>query len=362
MSALEKFFSEKNEAPKPESRGVEVQRENDRSPRLKDLNEQLREAKARGDERAVARLEQQIKRLKEREQADATQAEPGNSAGGPGAPAERQANPGFSVQPAHFQAPGTNALASPANGPWPGSLQTGFQPGGLPAGGFQLGAPSFGAGQPGFLGGGSAAPSPWNGNSALIAAGCTPAMAGVGTVGNINIEKLVNAIDPGYRESARKHWPAIVAECQKQGVTNKAQIAYILATTVHESGAGKFLKEFDCGTRYENRSDLGNSRGGDGVRYKGRGYVQITGRRNYTDWSRRLGVDLVGNPQLAERPEVAAKILVGGMKDGTFTGRKLGDYINGSRTDFANARRTVNGTDKAGLFAATAQKILAAMS
>lgn len=90
-------------------------------------------------------------------------------------------------------------------------------------------------------------------------------------------------------------------------------------------------------------------------------YVQITGRNNYTNWGKKLGIDLVGNPELAERPEIAAKILVGGMNEGSFTGKGLDDYINGSKTDFVGARRIVNGTDKASTFAATAQKIMAAM-
>lgn len=237
------------------------------------------------------------------------------------------------------------------------------------------GAPGgFGGGSPvaGFLGGPGGyggAPSAGGGGSYGGAGGAQGAAGGpgslysgpAGTVGNVNVENLVNAIDPGYRQHARRHWPAIVAEANKQGVTNKAQLAYILATTVHESGAGKYMEEIASGSAYEGRRDLGNTQSGDGTRYKGRGYVQITGRNNYRDWSRRLGIDLVGNPAAASNPQTAAKILVGGMKMGTFTGKKLDDYINGSKTDFNGARRIVNGTDKAGTFAATAQKILQAM-
>lgn len=229
--------------------------------------------------------------------------------------------------------------------------------GGGMGGGNPMGSPLGG-----FLGSGNA-PSAGGAGGAGGAneAGGAGASGPAGKVGNVDVEKLVNAIDPGYRKAARQHWPAILAECQKQGVTNKAQIAYILATTVHESGAGAHMEEFASGAAYQGRRDLGNTQPGDGVRFKGRGYVQITGRNNYPNWSKKLGVDLVGNPELAERPEIAAKILVGGMKEGSFTGKKLDDYINGSKTDFAGARRIVNGTDKAATFANTAQKILAAM-
>ena len=247
-------------------------------------------------------------------------------------------------------------------------------------GGF--GQPGFGGGSPfqNFLGGGHAMPGygghPLGGHHAGGHGGqAMPGQPGassspspgvgqtgpVGNVGNVNVDRLIAAIPSAYHSHAKKHWPAIVAEANKQGIKNKAQLAYILATTVHESGAGKYMKEIASGRAYEGRRDLGNTQSGDGVRYKGRGYVQITGRANYRDWSKRLGIDLVGNPQLAESPQVAAKILIGGMKGGTFTGKSLDNYINGSKTDFRGARRIVNGTDKASTFAATAQKILAAM-
>jgi predicted chitinase len=239
---------------------------------------------------------------------------------------------------------------------------------------FGQGLGPFGGGFPGqgsplnsFLGGGTPGQA-YGGQGGGAGQGAQgPGGAGslysgpAGNVGNVNVDRLVNAIDPGYRKAAKQHWPHIVAEANKQGIKNKAQLAYILATTVHESGAGAHMEEFASGSAYEGRRDLGNTQSGDGTRYKGRGYVQITGRNNYSDWSKRLGIDLVGNPNAAKDPATAAKILVGGMKMGTFTGKKLDDYINGSKTDFNGARRIVNGTNKAGTFAATAQKILAAM-
>lgn len=242
----------------------------------------------------------------------------------------------------------------------PGFGMPGFggMPGGSPLGGFLGGGMPYGQMPYGGAPGGHGTHGAGHGSHSP---GLPSASGPAGRVGNINVENLVNAIPSSLRPSARQHWPAIVAESQKQGITNKAQLAYILATTVHESGAGKHMKEFASGNAYNGRRDLGNTQPGDGPRFKGRGYVQITGRSNYTNWGRKLGINLVGNPALAERPEYAAKILVQGMKDGSFTGKKLGDYINGSRTDFNGARRIVNGTDKASTFASTARKILAAM-
>lgn len=151
----------------------------------------------------------------------------------------------------------------------------------------------------------------------------------------------------------------LIAECNQQGLLRN-QTAYVLSTAYHETGAFKYMREIWGPTaaqkRYEGRADLGNTVKGDGKRFMGRGFVQITGRRNYTDWGRRLVLDLLNEPQLAEKPEVAAKIIVVGMKLGTFTGRKLADYITLKKSDFRGARRIVNGTDRADLIAGYAKR------
>lgn len=179
--------------------------------------------------------------------------------------------------------------------------------------------------------------------------------------GALNIQGAIAAVPHANRAAAQRHFPIIGAECERQGVSDKSQVAYILATAVHESGAGAHMEEFASGSAYEGRRSLGNTQAGDGSRYKGRGYVQVTGRRNYQDWSRRLGVDLLGNPAAAKDPAIAARILVQGMKEGSFTGKRLGDFVGGGRQDFHNARRVVNGTDKADAIAQMAQKIQASL-
>lgn len=84
--------------------------------------------------------------------------------------------------------------------------------------------------------------------------------------------------------------------------------------------------------------------------------MQITGRYNYTDWSGRLGIDLVKNPKRAAEPPIAAKIMVIGMGDGTFTGYKLNDYIYGATRDFYNAPRIINHLDRPADLAAIARE------
>ena len=146
---------------------------------------------------------------------------------------------------------------------------------------------------------------------------------------------------------------------------DKFRLAYVMATAYHETGRFRYMREIWGPTpaqkRYEGRADLGNTVAGDGKKFLGRGFVQITGRRNYTDWSKRLGVDLLKEPELAEQQDIAARILVEGMVQGTFTGKKLQNYINSDGCDYVEARRIVNGKDKADLIALYAEKFAAAL-
>jgi predicted chitinase len=93
----------------------------------------------------------------------------------------------------------------------------------------------------------------------------------------------------------------------------------------------------------------------------GRGYVQLTWERNYIHAGKQLGLDLTTNPESVMVPDVSAKILVTGSLEGWFTGKKLGDYITLSKSDFKGARRIINGTDKAAAIAKIATAYDAAL-
>lgn len=154
-------------------------------------------------------------------------------------------------------------------------------------------------------------------------------------------------------------------------------VAYALATAyhetagtmqpIHELGGPTYLRRmYDIqGARPAKARELGNLTPGDGVRYAGRGYVQLTGRTNYDKAGQALGVDLIGSPDLAMKPEVAADIMVMGMRDGWFTGRKLSDDIpaSGSATaaQFQASRDIINGSDKAAKIATEAVEFQAAL-
>ncbi|MDD2664388.1 MAG: glycoside hydrolase family 19 protein [Dechloromonas sp.] len=94
------------------------------------------------------------------------------------------------------------------------------------------------------------------------------------------------------------------------GIDTPARQAAFLAQVAHESASLRYVRELADGTAYEGRADLGNTRPGDGPRYKGRGLIQITGRANYRATSLALYGDeqlLLDHPQLLEEDEPACR-------------------------------------------------------
>lgn len=159
-------------------------------------------------------------------------------------------------------------------------------------------------------------------------------------------------------------------------------VAYALATTFHEvNGTMQPIKEigntayfkrmYDIqGNRPEKARELGNLTPGDGARFAGRGYVQLTGRTNYhraTLKLREMGfsVDLIADPEQAMQPEIAAAILVAGMREGWFTGRDIDDDLPAvgpaTRVQFIASRDIINGRDRQDLIAGYAMNFQTAL-
>lgn len=127
-------------------------------------------------------------------------------------------------------------------------------------------------------------------------------------------------------------------------------VAYAFATIAHETAwTFKPIKEYR-GKKLSAHQQRYWPSG-----YYGRGYVQLTWDYNYKKAGQKLGVNLLRTPDLALEPSIAFKILTYGMHEGWFTGKKLGDYINSSKTDYAGARKIINGVDKKDLIAGYAR-------
>lgn len=98
------------------------------------------------------------------------------------------------------------------------------------------------------------------------------------------------------------HW------CEKFSINTPLRLAHFLAQIGHESGELRYTEELASGVAYEGRKDLGNCHNGDGVRFKGRGLIQLTGRANYSAFSRYIGVDYVAHPELVKEPTTAVAV------------------------------------------------------
>ncbi len=139
----------------------------------------------------------------------------------------------------------------------------------------------------------------------------------------------------------------IIDTCKARGLLRN-QCAYVLATAYHETAhTMKPVREYG-GEAYLKKKKY--------YPYVGMGYVQLTWKENYQKASKELGVDFVANPKLLLEAKYAAPILVVGSMDGWFTGKKLSDYITLQKSDFTNARRIINGTDKAAMIAGYARE------
>lgn len=184
----------------------------------------------------------------------------------------------------------------------------------------------------------------------------------------IDFEQFKKALNIKLTQSMVDNINILFKEFNKGGSSSPLYIAYMLATTWHETahtlkpikeyGSWQYLSKYDTGRLAR---VLGNTpqADGDGQKYAGRGYVQITGKANYAKFSKILSLPLVEQPDLALQPDVAAKILVEGSMKGLFTGKKLSDYIKtGSISEYTQARRVINGTDRAQSIAKLALKIL----
>lgn len=160
---------------------------------------------------------------------------------------------------------------------------------------------------------------------------------------------------------------ALFDECEKQGVTDIRQIAYIFATVYHE--VNKTMMPIEEYGKGKNRTY------GHKVKYSGKPYVEpdkIYYGRGHTQntWYEIYekltkvnpnGWDFLNKPELLLQLQPSIWATVYAMRTGLYTGKKLSWYIGGSECDFMNARRIINGTDKAEMIMGYANKFLAAL-
>lgn len=169
------------------------------------------------------------------------------------------------------------------------------------------------------------------------------------------MEEFFNEVRPLFHNK--------LSQSQVDGINNLLEVtkgqpvkhrAYMLATAYWETA--KTMQPIEEYGKGRGRP-YGKPTGPYNKIYYGRGYVQLTWYDNYKEAEDKLHFDLVQRPELALKPDIAAKIMLLGMTEGWFTGHKLSDY-----SDYKSMRRIINGTDKAALIASYAEVFERALS
>jgi hypothetical protein len=170
--------------------------------------------------------------------------------------------------------------------------------------------------------------------------------AGADILGFCTPELVAKMFPATPRANIAANLPFVVAGLRARSLVDRPMALMAFATIRAETegfvpiseGRSRFNTRNTPFDLYEGRSDLGNNQPGDGPRFKGRGYVQLTGRANYTAISRQIGSDLVANPELANDPTVAGLVLAQFLKN-----KEPQTRAALSHRDLARARRLVNG-------------------
>lgn len=139
----------------------------------------------------------------------------------------------------------------------------------------------------------------------------------------------------------------ILDEWEERELTDLRWLSYMLATTYHETGIIKdhvLIRTMQPVTEFGSEHYLRSKKY---YPYIGRGFVQLTWAHNYIKFGKILDIDLYNHPERALQPIVATQIMFEGMIRGLFTGVSLGRYFNAEREDWVNARKIINGLDRA---------------
>lgn len=152
----------------------------------------------------------------------------------------------------------------------------------------------------------------------------------------ITEEQLKTALPFASVANIKKYLAPLNLAMDKYEINTPKRKAAFLAQIAHESGSLKYVREIASGEAYEGRKDLGNTQPGDGVRFKGRGLIQITGRTNYEQVGIALNFDFIKEPEKLELPGAAS------LSAGWFW-YKTGLNELADKDDFKKITKRING-------------------
>lgn len=121
-------------------------------------------------------------------------------------------------------------------------------------------------------------------------------------------EQLRNILVYATSVNIEKFYQPLVDTMAKFEINTPKRMAAFIAQLAHESGSLRYVRELASGAAYEGRKDLGNTQPGDGVKFKGRGLIQLTGRANYKKASEYFNEDFIEKPELIETPKYATLV------------------------------------------------------
>ncbi|OJT19509.1 hypothetical protein BO221_34590 [Archangium sp. Cb G35] len=157
-----------------------------------------------------------------------------------------------------------------------------------------------------------------------------------GAKGGVSLAQLRKIMPNLSQAKAEQYLPHLNKAMAEAGINTPKRQAAFLAQLAHESGEFRYMEEIASGAAYEGRKDLGNTQPGDGVRFKGRGPIQITGRANYRAAGKALGIDLENNPKRASDPDVGFRTAAW-----YWNSRNLNQYADSG--NFKELTRRING-------------------
>lgn len=147
---------------------------------------------------------------------------------------------------------------------------------------------------------------------------------------NLSAQEIAKATGSTL-ELAEKYRPYLNKYMGKYDINTPERAIAFLAQVGTESGGLRYTKEQGNDSyfqRYEYKDDLGNTQAGDGLRFKGRGLIQLTGRANYKKMSDKVGKDLIANPQLVEEPDLAVEVSTIFWRDRMRSGLNLNEWAD----------------------------------
>jgi peptidoglycan L-alanyl-D-glutamate endopeptidase CwlK len=165
---------------------------------------------------------------------------------------------------------------------------------------------------------------------------------------NITVAIASKMVPGAPLDNIKNNLPLVLDELSKADLTAQSMVLCAIATIGVETGRfaplSEFISRFNTSPGgehfdlYDFRKGLGNGARGDGARYKGRGFIQLTGKANYQHFGQQIGVDLIADPEQANEPRTAAKLLAAFLKRAEL---RIKQAL--AEGDFATARRQVNG-------------------